>query len=286
MPAVQRKRGLHRAAPRSRAGKLAVLALSLGAMGYVCARLIALLADVRPYIGWYLLLAAGIGTVIAVAVPWALVRGARGSARWAIWLLTGYIVVLIGGMRYYLSLRFTPPGSVPAVLPPPPLWFVLEIAGLSAVAVTVAAVTLLVLAVLVEVVAPGPVGRWLRARLTRRAAAARHPGPVDERIPARLRLEAPDSPAGGWLRGAIRVRPGSLLWEPATGVRAAPAELREATIVADGAGRDAKSGRAVTVDTSSGRIQLDCGAELFSLLQRIATELARSSRTQTPAGER
>jgi hypothetical protein len=47
----ERKLGLRRAGPRSRARKPAVHALSLGAMGYVCARLIVLLANIRPYTG-------------------------------------------------------------------------------------------------------------------------------------------------------------------------------------------------------------------------------------------
>jgi hypothetical protein len=40
-----------------------------------------LLADVRPYVGWYLLLAVACGIVVAVGLPWMLVRGFRGSAR-------------------------------------------------------------------------------------------------------------------------------------------------------------------------------------------------------------
>ncbi len=142
----ERVQRLRRAVPRSRAGKLGVLALSIGTVGYICARLIVLLADVRPYTGWYWLLAVASGIGVAVALPWAYVRGARGSARWPGWLLVGYIMALVGGMRYYLSLRFTPPGSVPAALPPPSPWFVLEIAGLSATTFTWAAITLLMLA--------------------------------------------------------------------------------------------------------------------------------------------
>ena len=130
-----------------------------------------LLADVRPYVGWYLLLAVACGIVVAVALPWFLVRGFRASPRWAGWALLVYIGALVGGMRYYLSLRYTPPSSVPAVLGPPPWWFVLEITGLAAVALTVVAITLLILVVLVEVIAPGPIGRWLRAWRTRRAHA-------------------------------------------------------------------------------------------------------------------
>lgn len=274
-----RKRRLRRAAPRSRAGKLAVLALAAGVMGYISARFIVLLADVRPYTGWYWLLAVASGIVVAVVAPWALARGLRRSARWPGWLLLGYTVALAGGMRYYLSLRFTPPGSVSAVLPPPPPRLVLEIAGLSAVTLTFAAVTLLILAAMAEVIVPGPLGRWLRAQRTRRASASRRSGPVDERFPARLRLAALGAPAGPWLRGEIHVRPGSLLWEPAKGVYAVPAELVAATIVPQ------RAGRAVVVDTPAGRMQLGCDAGLLALLQRIATELADSSHARTTTAE-
>jgi hypothetical protein len=160
-------------APRTRAGKLALLAVGGGATAWASAKFILLLADVRPYTGWYWPLAVVGGIVIAVALPWALVRGARRPARWAGWLLIGYSMALVGGMRYYLSVLFTPPSNVPAVVPAPPPQLVLEITGLSAEALTFVAITLLILAVMVEVIAPGPVGRWLRAR--RRPRPPGHP---------------------------------------------------------------------------------------------------------------
>jgi hypothetical protein len=173
VPPRERTRRLRPTAPRSRAGKLALLAVGGGATAGASAKFILLLADVRPYTGWYWLLAVVGGVVIAVALPWALVQGARGPARWAGWLLLGYSIALAGGMRYYLSVRFTPPSSVPAVVPAPPPQLVLEIAGLSAEALTFVALTLLILAVMVEVIAPGPVGRWLRARRKPRPPAHR-----------------------------------------------------------------------------------------------------------------
>ena len=162
---TERERRPRRAVPRTRAGKLAVLALSVGATGWVCDRFIMLLADVRPYVGWYWLLAVAGGIVIAVALPWAAIHGVRRSARWLLWLLLGYIMALAGGTQYYLSLGFTPPSSVPAVLPPPSLQTVLEIAGLSAVTLTYVAITLLLLAVMVDAIVPG---RIARRRLARR----------------------------------------------------------------------------------------------------------------------
>ena len=262
-----------------------MLAIALAAMGFICVRLIVLLAEARPYTGWYWPLAVAGGIVAAVSLPWALVRTLRGSARWAGWLLVGYVAALGGGMRYYLGLRFTPPGGVTAARPSPPLWLVLDLAGLSAVTFTFAAITLLVLAAMAEVIAPGPVGGWLRAQRARRAVASRRTGPVDERFPVSLRHEAGGAPAGPWLRGEIRVRPGSLLWEPAKDVLAAPAELAAATIVAGNAGRGAKRGQTVVVDTPAGRVQLGCGAELFALLQRIAAELAGSSGEQAASAD-
>jgi hypothetical protein len=160
----ERTRRRRPTAPNSRVGKLGLLAVGGGATGWASAKFILLLADVRPYAGWYWLLAVAGGIVIAVALPWALVRAARSPARWTGWLLLGYTIALVFGLRYYLSVRFTPPSSVPAALPAPPPQFVLEIAGLSAEALTLVAVTLLILAVMVEVTAPGPVGGWLRAR--------------------------------------------------------------------------------------------------------------------------
>ena len=247
-------------------------------MGWVCVRLIALLADVRPYTGWYWLLAVATGIVVAVVLPWAVVLVARSPARWAGWLVAGYPVALVAGMRYCLLLRFTPPRRAPAALPPPPPGLVLEIAGLSAVAFTVAAITLLLLAVMAELVAPGPIGRRVRAWRGRRAGMARHRGPAGSSFPVRLRAETPGSPAGRWLPGGLRVRPGSLLWEPARGAETPPVELASAVIVPG----DAGSGQAVTVDTPAGRIQLDCRAATFALLQHLAASPDGS--TQDRAG--
>ena len=125
--------------------------------------------------------------MIAVALPWALVRAARSPARWAGWLLLGYTVALVVGMRYYLSVRFIPPSSVAAAQPAPSPQFVLEMAGLSAEALTLVAVTLLLLAVMVEVIAPGPVGRLAagsaQAQAATRASEVTRSGAREHRRP-------------------------------------------------------------------------------------------------------
>jgi hypothetical protein len=170
----ERKRRQWRAASRSRAAVLALLAVSV--IGYICARLIVLLAEATPYAGWYSLLAIAGGIGIAVGVPWALVRGTR-SALWPTWLLIAYTMALCGGMKYYASLQFSRPGSVHGVLPPPSPWFVLQLAGLSAVTLTFVAFTLLLLVIMAIAIAPGPVGGWLRAMRPRRVRVDGHPKP-------------------------------------------------------------------------------------------------------------
>jgi hypothetical protein len=183
-------------------------------MGFISVRLIALLADVRPYTGWYWLLAVASGIVTAVALPWALIRAARRQAgrpaRWPGWLLVGYTVAIAVGMRYYLSLRFTPPGRGIA-LAPPSARFVLELVGLSAVTLTMTAIALLVLVGMAAVIAPGSVGGRLRALRERRASATRLPGPLDDRLLAVPQHAvvglASNSRAQATSEGALGLRP-------------------------------------------------------------------------------
>ena len=175
---IPRRRGN---APQSRAGKVALLALVIGITGWACARFAALLADVRPSTGWYWYLALAAGIVLAVVPPWILSHGTawaradrgRRPARWARWLLLGYTIVMLGGIKYYLSLRYTPPPSGAAIAPPSPL-FVLEMTVLAAETLIFAAITLLLLAVTAEIIAPGPVGRWLRSLRKKRTPPPGH----------------------------------------------------------------------------------------------------------------
>src|SRR6202012_3682190 len=162
-------------------------------------------------------------------------------------------------------------------LPQPPLWFAVIIAGLSAVALTIAAIAVLLLVVLLEAIAPGLVAGWLRARRIRRASVARKPGSFDESIPARLRLGPLDGgPTGRWLRGVIHVTPGRLLWEPGRGVQAPPIDLTTATAVPQDADSNAKSVGPAILATSTEQIQLDHDTAMVALLQRIAAEQGQS----------
>jgi hypothetical protein len=168
-------------APQSRAGKVAMLALGIGIVGWACARFATLLADVRPYTGWYWYLALAAGIVLAVVPPWILSRGTararadrdRRPARWAPWLLLGYMIVMAGGIKYYLSLRYAAPPSGATIAPPSPL-IVIEMTVLAAETLVLAAITLLLLAVTAEIIAPGPVGGWLRARFNQKSPLPRH----------------------------------------------------------------------------------------------------------------
>jgi hypothetical protein len=68
---------------------------------------------------------------------------------------------MVGGMKYYLSLRYTPAPPGVTIAPPSPL-FVLQMTGLAAETLIMAAITLLLLAVAAELIWPGPVGGWVR----------------------------------------------------------------------------------------------------------------------------
>lgn len=100
------------------------------------------------------------------------------------------------------------------------------------------------------------------------------PGPGARPVPARLR---PVNAAGqgDWLRGALRVAPGSLMWEPDTGVNANPVELATATVLPV----PAQSGRGqqamVTgLQTPVGLFQLELDPVLFEMSQELAAEEA------------
>jgi hypothetical protein len=83
------------------------------------------------------------------------------------------MIVMVGGIKYYLSLLYTAPPSGATIAPPSPL-LVFEMTVLAAETLFFAAITLLLLAVAAEIIAPGPVGRWLRARFNQKSPLPRH----------------------------------------------------------------------------------------------------------------
>jgi hypothetical protein len=85
-------------------------------------------------------------------------------------------------------------------------------------------------------------------------------------VPARLRPITATG-YGDWLKGALLLAPGSLLWTPADGVRASPVQLAMAMPI---------SGQRSTVDleTPDGRFQLEMDPDLFEMSQMLVAEAA------------
>jgi hypothetical protein len=90
-------------------------------------------------------------------------------------------------------------------------------------------------------------------------------------VPARLRALRDDGP-GEWLRGALRLAPGSLLWEPDEGISADPVELATAWS-APAPGRRGPD-MATHVETPTGRFQLELDPDLFQMSQELVADQA------------
>ncbi|HUJ05274.1 MAG TPA: hypothetical protein VLX31_04085 [Streptosporangiaceae bacterium] len=92
-------------------------------------------------------------------------------------------------------------------------------------------------------------------------------GPGARPVPARLRRLDAAGQGGDWLRGALRLAPGSLLWEPGAGVHASPVELAAATVVPGPAlGRQAM---VTSLQTPVGLFQLELDPVLFEMSQEL-----------------
>ena len=139
--AGNRGRGPRR--PRSKAGQAVLLAFATIVIGVITAVMFRLLARTCAYLGLDAVLPVAVGTAAAIVVPWGYARGARRdvTARWPMLLLVGYTCALVGGMRYYLGLKFHHAGPRPLGLPP--LAFQAQLAGLAAEVLTWAASDLL-----------------------------------------------------------------------------------------------------------------------------------------------
>jgi hypothetical protein len=105
------------------------------------------------------------------------------------------------------------------------------------------------------------------------------PGAGARPVPVRLRALHDDGP-GQWLRGALRLAPGSLLWEPDEGISADPVELAAAW-AAPAPGRRGPD-MATHVETPAGRFQLELDPDLFQMSQELVAEQA-AKRTGPPA---
>ena len=102
----------------------------------------------------------------------------------------------------------------------------------------------------------------------------RGPGPgtgtpgqtVGPPVPARLRPITPNG-YGDWLKGALLLSPGSLLWAPDDGIRANPVQLAMAMPIAT-------QRTAVDLETPDGRFQLELDPDLFEMSQMLVAEAA------------
>ncbi len=100
--------------------------------------------------------------------------------------------------------------------------------------------------------------------------------------PVAARLRPADATGqGDWLRGTLRLTPGSLLWEPDAGVHASPVELAAATVVPEPApGRRARQALITTLQTPAGLFQLELDPVLFEMSQElVAGPASRPSET-------
>ncbi len=109
---------------------------------------------------------------------------------------------------------------------------------------------------------PGSPGDWIRP-----GQAMSQPGrPGAQPVPARLR-RVDAAGHGDWLRGALRLTPGSLLWEPDVGVPASPIELAAATVVPAPGPRGPQM--ITSLQTPTGLFQLDLDPVLFEMSQEL-----------------
>jgi len=88
-------------------------------------------------------------------------------------------------------------------------------------------------------------------------------------VPVRLRALHDDGP-GKWLRGALLLAPGSMLWEPDDGIDADPVELATAW-AAPAPGRRGPD-MATHVETPAGRFELEMDPDLFQMSQELVAE--------------
>jgi hypothetical protein len=109
------------------------------------------------------------------------------------------------------------------------------------------------------------------------------PGPTaGPPVPVRLRPVTAAGP-GDWLRGALRLAPGSLMWTPDSGVSASPVELAAATALpGQGGVPSRKHAMFVDLQTAAGQFQLDMDPVLFEMSQELVAEEAAKAGGPVP----
>lgn len=119
-------------------------------------------------------------------------------------------------------------------------------------------------------------GEWIQpAQMVAQFGGPGGPGgPAARPVPARLRpVDATGQ--GDWLRGALRLAPGSLRWEPDTGVNANPVELATATVLpAPAQSRRGQQAMVTGLQTPVGLFQLELDPVLFEMSQELVAEEA------------
>lgn len=115
-------------------------------------------------------------------------------------------------------------------------------------------------------------GDWIKPREMMTPGPGGPDGRGGRPVPARLRRVGGGD--GEWLRGALRLAPGSLLWEPDQGVNATPVELATAAVLA--APAQSRRGQATVTNlrTPMGEFQLELDPVLFEMSQELVAEEA------------
>jgi hypothetical protein len=285
-----RQRGKGRPGTGLRPGQVALLLGCAVLIGFLAIRMIVPLAEVRPAYGgyWPLMVAAGFAVAVGAPVLYGRAMPSAAWSRWPVVLLLGYGAAMVTGMAYFLGIHVNKAAASVPYTGAPPLRLLLQLAAL---AFTATCLTGLAILLLVIPLAEPALRRRARTR-SRTTAGPRSPQP--SKLPVRLRAVTVASP-GKWLRGTLRLEPGSLLWEPAAGTSVLPAELANATMInaepTPGKRRSARPAKFIELDTPTGRVQLEFAADLFVLTQQLATGKADGARPaagpaiRRPAGE-
>jgi hypothetical protein len=103
--------------------------------------------------------------------------------------------------------------------------------------------------------------------------AGRPTGTAGPPVPVRLRV-LDGAGRADWLNGALLLTPGSMLWQPDTGVSAEAVELATATILPSGPVAGKRAMMVTDVETAAGRFQLEMDAELVQMTQLLVAEAA------------